>query len=393
MRSAKGPSEYDLLLRPGARLEHVVVEVEGADRLERAADGSLRIETRVGTLVQPVPTTFVLDGTGTRRELHCRFVVLGPARFGFAVDEWDGRAPLTIDPPLIWSTLLGGGRAFDVESVEAMHVGGDGRVTIAGVSGAPDFPTTSGAYDTTFNRFQDVCISVLDPSKTGPAQLSYSTYFGGSFGNDLVRDMVVDEKSSLVVICGQTTSFDYPVTPNAYARGVQGQSEGFVAGFDLSKSGANQLIYSTFLGGNRNDTIAAVTLDGSARVVIAGATRSTDFPTAGNPFDAQGPTASDNDAFVALLDTKKSGTAQLLFSTFLGRPGLFLDEGATAVHVDDKGVITVAGTTADRAFPTTTSVFPRQTTSLGFLTRLDPQKSGSAQLLYSWRSTARRSTR
>jgi hypothetical protein len=78
---------------------------------------------------------------------------------------------------LIYSTYLG---ASHDDYGLGLAVDASGAVYVAGVTTSPDFPTTPGAYDTTYNGGSDVYgdafITKLDP--TG-STLQYSTFLGG----------------------------------------------------------------------------------------------------------------------------------------------------------------------------------------------------------------------
>ena len=177
LRQANGVPEYDLLLQPGADLSQVSVHVEGAQGLSIARDGSLVIETALGPVTQSLPKTWQVGGDGRKHEVACNFTLLGANRFGFEAPAWVGDTSLTIDPGLIWSTFLGGNGQ---DEVRAIDIDATGVVTVAGWTPSTDFPTTSGAYDRTNNGGSDIFVSRLDPSKTGTAQLVYSTFLGGS---------------------------------------------------------------------------------------------------------------------------------------------------------------------------------------------------------------------
>lgn len=84
--------------------------------------------------------------------------------------------------------------------------------------------------------------------RTGPLvidpPLLYGTYLGGT-GSDVIAAVVA--RGSDLTVCGSTNG-DFPVTANAYQTafggGAQGWPDGFVARFDLSRTGAAQLVYS-----------------------------------------------------------------------------------------------------------------------------------------------------
>ena len=54
---------------------------------------------------------------------------------------------------------------------------GAGNAYVTGHTASADFPTTAGAFDTTFDGAGDAFVTKLDASG---AALGYSTYLGGS---------------------------------------------------------------------------------------------------------------------------------------------------------------------------------------------------------------------
>ncbi len=65
---------------------------------------------------------------------------------------------------------------------------GTGSAYVTGTTASADFPTTAGAFDTTFNGGTDAFVTKLN---AGGAALVYSTYLGGS-GNDDGYGIAVD---------------------------------------------------------------------------------------------------------------------------------------------------------------------------------------------------------
>ena len=63
---------------------------------------------------------------------------------------------------------------------------------MTGHTASADFPTTAGAFDTTFNGSVDAFVTKLDASG---AALGYSTYLGGS-GDDGGHGIAVDGAGS-----------------------------------------------------------------------------------------------------------------------------------------------------------------------------------------------------
>ena len=376
LREANGVPEYDLLLQPGADLSLVGVHVGGAKRLSLASNGSLVIDTALGPVTQPKPKTWHVDHKGEVHEVACHFTLLGANRFGFEASGWDGDTSLTIDPGLIWSTFLGGKGS---DSARAVSVDARGVVTVAGSTRSAKFPTTSGAYDTSYNSADDVFVSRLDPSKTGSAQLVYSTFLSGAYQ---INGLVV-EASGVVTIAGYTESANFPTTKNAYDTTYNGRGDAFLSRLDPSKSGNAQLVYSTVLGGSGQDHARALAVDSRGVATLTGFTDSyNNFPTTSGAYNT---TPNGRTVFVSRLDPSKAASAQLVYSTFVGH-GV-----ANVLDVDPSGVVTVAGTTWT-GFPATKGAYDtvlNVSNCFGspcddvFVFRLDPSKTGAAQLVYS----------
>jgi hypothetical protein len=218
---------------------------------------------------------------------------------------------------LVYSTYLGGragsGGSSDRDIIHSLAVDSRGVVAVAGETWSLDFPTTSGAFDTTHNLGTpyggDAFVSRLDPSKTGVAQLVYSTFLGGK-DYERVNAIAVDD-GGVVTVAGATHSTDFPTTRDAFDTTYGGPiinrypGDGFVTRLDTNKTGAAQLIYSTYLGGNTLDSCHALSLDASGVVTVAGETDSANFPATRGAYDTifNGvPLFFFSDAFVSRLD-------------------------------------------------------------------------------------------
>jgi len=72
-----------------------------------------------------------------------------------------------------------------------------GRVAFAGYTTSSVFPVTPNAAQTVFGGGSDAFLSILDLSQSGSAQLSYSTYYGGSDG-EVAYDLKRDARASII---------------------------------------------------------------------------------------------------------------------------------------------------------------------------------------------------
>ena len=115
------------------------------------------------------------------------------------------------------------------------------------------------------------------------------------------------------------------------------------------RTGANDLIYSTFLGGTNDDQGYAIAVDSSGAAYVTGSSTSSDFPTNTGSFDPSHNGYSD--AFVVKLNA--SGSA-LDYATFLG--GIGEDKG-NDISVDTSGAAYVTGYTGSSDFPYTVGAY------------------------------------
>ena len=215
---------------------------------------------------------------------------------------------------LLWGTFLGGDSQ---ESVTALALGRDGAVYAGGWTRSTlGFPTTPGAFDTSFNGVFDGFVSVLTPAGTA---LRYSTFIGGS-GEDRVYALEV-RPSGRLIAAGMTVSPDLPATPGAFDTscgsdgicnddGIFSRSDGFVV--ELMPSG-DAAVFLTFLGGELGDEVRALDLDPLNQPVLTGRTESTSFPVTADAQDAT--LGGDVDAFLTRLALNGD---RLDYSSFLG---------------------------------------------------------------------------
>lgn len=349
-------------------------------------------------------------------------------------------------------------------------------VYLVGNTGSSDLPVTSNAYDKTFRgpdfRHADGFIARFDDNK-----LAYLTYLGTS-GADWIQNIFVNDNGEMIVVgvfkewnelpfahkfsdekqegrgnvgvirfnakgdailsatllgpswyvdavrdregniylAGTTSSKSFPVSAQAYDtsyHGGEGLGDLFVT--KLSPTG-DKILFSTFLGGAKDENPPSICLDAGNNVVVYATTASGDLPVTTNalgksltgkqaPFlaklsndgsrllylsyfggsekigegtanvvaakngdiyvtgssdaadfpvtpNAIQSTAKGMDIFISVFD---SSLTTLKFSTFLGGSG---SEGAT-INVDDSGDIIGVGATGSADFPTTPGAYSR----------------------------------
>jgi hypothetical protein len=283
---------------------------------------------------------------------------------------------------LVWSTFLGGS-GKDQGTVAFRGVDSTGVVTLFGTTASNDFPTTAGCYSPNAIGGTDVFVARLDPSKAGAAQLLYSSYLGGTSDDEALSAEM--DGAGRVTLGGHTSSSDLPTTAGAYATSVAGAADAFVARIDLGGNGAADLLYSTYFGGTSDEAANSVALDAAGKICFAGFTTSPDLPTTSGAYDTSfnGGGRPNEDAFLARLDPGGNGSADLLYSTFLG--GSADQDVITSIAVGASGEVTAVGTTWSSDFPTTFSAYMGVYVSAGdgFVTKFRPDGNGAADVTYS----------
>jgi len=256
------------------------LRVEGAERLALAGN-HLSIDTAAGTLLLPLPEVAV-DALWTIQGDELQLVTASPALRPPASAPLSSSTPSTLN----YCTFLGAGGA---DEVRAIAVDSTGAAYLAGGTSSLDFPTTPGAFDRSFSgaayegALGDAFVAKLNPSGTA---LVYATFLGGS-SFETAASIAVDS-SGAAYIAGHTASPDFPTTAGAYDRlcgtssSCNDSTDGFVAKLDPAGSA---LVYSTFVGGAAEDTIAALAVDAGGAVYAAGNTDSSDWPTTAGSFD------------------------------------------------------------------------------------------------------------
>ena len=355
--SAQANLEYDFRLAPGADPNAIRLGFSGADKLALNERGDLIVSVGESKLVEHAPAIYQESGGG-RRTIAGGWKLRGAHEAGFQVAGYDRSKPIVIDPVLLYSTYLGGSGnsgSGSGDSGSGIAVDPAGNAYVTGTTSSTDFPT--------LNAFHNSCsscssggttafVTKFNPSASGAASILYSSYFGGSVGESGYA-IAVDSFGNAYVT-GFTSSTDFP-TLNAFQSTCTSGECAFVAKLNPAAVGAASLLYSTYLGGSSGDYGTGIAVDSAGNAYVTGHAHSTDFPTL-NAFQSTCPSASGPNgcfaAFVAKLNPSVSGTASLLYSTYLGGSGSLLgDDQGNGIVVDSAGFAYVTGVTYSTDFP------------------------------------------
>lgn len=232
-----------------------------------------------------------------------------------------------------YSTYIGGsGGTYD--GGNAISVDCNGNSYLTGNTNSNDFPTTQGAYDSTFNGADDSFLIKLTPEGSS---LIFSTYLGGSSQDG--GDEILVNSDGNAFITGRTYSNDFP-TQNAYDSSYNGDGDIFIAKFS---SDGTMLDFSTYFGGNESDLSDGLRFDSNENILFCGSTESSDFPTQ-NAYDS-----SYNGAYDIIISKLSSDGSTLLYSTYLGGSQ---EENGKVLTLDSSENIIIAGNTISSNFPT-----------------------------------------
>lgn len=346
------------------------------------------------------------------------------------------------------STFVG---SSDLDGGLDIAVDQDGNVYITGFTESETFPTTENAFQT--EKADNLCgqrlfhvdttgAGILPPvqcksafvAKVSPqGDLVYATYLGAT-GSDVGIGIDVDQ-NGYAYVAGETSSSEFPTTPNALLEEPQASPSVFLAkidptGEDLAYStylpidlpsvhstgalggvvvdddgyahvlardgndvgvakispGGDALIYHTVFGGAAGEDPRGLAVDPDGNAYVTGETNSDDFPTTDNALQETQP--SDN---TAAFVTKLNPEGEIAYSTYLGGSqsawfGLVaVPTRGWDIATDQDGYAYVTGQTLAADFPTTENAFqetyPGGLTS-GFIAKLTPNGEGFVYSTY-----------
>ncbi len=251
-----------------------------------------------------------------------------------------------------YSTLIGGS---DVDIARGIAVDGSGNAIICGESGLfsnHDYPTTPGAFDRTHNGEFDAVVTKFNPAGSA---LVYSTLLGGD-NREIARAIAIDPSGS-VYITGETSagSVLFPTTPGAFDTTFGGSQDVFVTKFNPAGSA---LVYSTFLGGDDNDTGHDIEVNAAGNAFVTGraGVLSVSYPTTAAAYDTRTTRRGVNDFADAFLTKLTASGGALIYSTFIGSSN---PDWGNGIALNSSGDAFLTGYTSngDTDFPTTAGAF------------------------------------
>ena len=336
-----GSMEFDFLVRPGADPRLIRMDFEGAVSVEIDDDGDLVLRKEEHELRQRKPLVYQTV-SGQRAEVEGSYNLEDDETVTFRLASYDTSRPLVIDPLIEWQVTIGGSGD---ELFNAVAIGPDGTIHVAGTTESTDIPTQNGWNGESQGGPSDAYIVTLRPDGT----IINATILGGR-GRDAASDIVVDPNGVMAVI-GTTNSPNFPTVDGAIQPTFGGgPGDAFVTMFSPDGS---ELVGSTLLGGPALELGTGIALDNQGLGFFGtGATFGNGFSVTQEAFQTN--FMGEADAFVIKFNSL--GT-ELIASTLYGGAGL---DVPIDIVVDGDGNPYITGETDSPDLPLTDDAFQPQ---------------------------------
>jgi len=437
--------EYDFIVAPNINPDIIRLNFSGAEKLVINSQGDLLIQTRVGHILQKKPVIYQNiqnnsqdNSQNNKQFIDGSYVLLSDNMIGFNIGHYDLNRPLIIDPILDYAVYIGGsdqdnGTRIAVDAggyiyitgftfssdfpsgallgsnissfvtkltpdgsnvVFSLYLGGsgidrgrdiaigdDGNIYVVGETTSADFPVLASAPQSQNNGDTDAFLSVISSDGT---HLHYSTYLGGS-GYDAAHGLAIGNNNQ-VYIAGETWSTDLPVTAgaldNTCGTGIPCiTNKNYDAFFTVVDLLANNLLYSTYLGGSGHDKAHAVAADlNTGYGYVVGESNSTEFPRQKSILPITGYKGDNLEGFLTVIDPALANRNSLIFSSFIGGQN---EDVVDSITVDANGIAYLFGYTNSTDFPVKNpyQAFLRGSTD-SFIAKIDPTAFGLDALIY-----------
>ena len=219
----------------------------------------------------------------------------------------------------------------------SINANNDGQLLLGGTTDSPDLPIKN-AIQKKLNGDNDIFIATIQQNSP---RIEFASYLGGSNSDQLYAIDI--DPLGMPIMTGVTNSTNFPVTAGVFQQNLRGGTDIFVSKIDVKNP---SLVFSTYLGGSKDDSPRNLAVNSNGDTYIVGKTNSDDYP---NKY-AIGKRSGKSDAIITLLD--KNGS-ELLYSTLYGGNAIETFEGI-ALGIDNS--ITVSGLSNSTNFPVKNSI-------------------------------------
>ncbi|GAC1378761.1 MAG: hypothetical protein NVSMB45_00040 [Ginsengibacter sp.] len=248
----------------------------------------------------------------------------------------------------IYATYIGGSGD---EQPHSLIVDNQGNLILAGRSNSSDYPTTvptigGGGYDIIVTKLNASGSALVGSMKIGGSgddgmnikdrEVSGVLSLNRNYGDDARSEVILD-KSNNIYVASCTRSTNFPTSLNAFQKNAIGLQDAVL--LKLTPN-ANGVIFSTLLGGNKDDAAYVLALGSNNSIYVAGGTGSSDFRgiSSSGVISTQN-SGGDCDGFV--MEVSNDGSS-VLKGTYLGTSAA---DQIYGIETDKNGNVYVMGTT------------------------------------------------
>ncbi len=331
--------KYEFRVQPFHSYQDIEVQYSGIDSLCVNSSGDAVAMIGSQSFIEKAPVVFQETESG-KHFCDASFTRSDHNNLSYQINNYKESHALIIDP--VFSTYFGGSLS---DGFSGIFKSEDGVIYLYGNTYSSDFPVTPNSYQNSFTGdYKGFIIAFQEESW----RILFSTFFGGN-KRDGITNMEINNCGN-IIIAGNTTSTDLPLSEHAIQKKLAGYQDCFIAMLD---STCSSLLYSTYIGGEDFETLFDLTTDVVGDIYLTGLTDSRNFPRTVGAYQTQYGGGED-DVFVTKLSA--DGT-RYLFSTFLG--GNSYDE-AYCIRVDSSCNIYVVGLTSSYNFPVSADAIQKE---------------------------------
>lgn len=267
---------------------------------------------------------------------------------------------------LLFATYLGGSQS---ETPHSIVLNDAGELVILGTTSSFNFPTTSNAYDRTFNGGINVSVTInylngsdlfISKLSADGKQLLASTYLGGSandglnatgnvlvknYGDELRGDIITDAEGNIYLV-SVTSSSNFPGMNSFSTSYLGGPTDAVLVKMNADLS---EVLWSAFIGGASSDAAYSIKIASDNSLYVAGGTASFNMPVSNNAY--QKLNMGNVDGWIMHI---ANDGGEILHSTYTGNAGY---NQVYFIDLNDADEVYAYGQTSGGSFPVTAGVY------------------------------------
>ena len=235
----------------------------------------------------------------------------------------------------IWATFIGGS---NIDELAGVACDNNNNIIIGGSTESTDLVITFGVFQTSAAGETDMIMARFGSD----GQNHWTTYYGGSL-TESGGEVGVDNEGN-AYMTGSTNSGNFPVSQGAFQSTKKANQEIFI--FKLDTAG-NQ-VWSTYVGGNKDDSAYDLTIDQNNNVFISGNSYSANFPVSNLTYQSNMAGVQD------IIAMKFSKDGANIWSTYVGGTG---GEHGHDIITDADNMVYLTGHVSSTDFPVSADAY------------------------------------